>query len=340
MRSAPQPGTMNNLNVTVSSVATFLRRLVSIAGALVATASFAAGPAPITLVVPFAPGGPTDRIAHAFADAVRRQQPDQVIHIENVGGEGGTLGAARVARAPADGSVLLMQNSATSAAPALYKDLPYDTLEDFEHIGMLQEVPMVLIGNNGLPATAAAFRRMLNDPAARRPVLAHAGTGSASHLCGLLIQRALHVTFEQKTYKGNAPATADLLKGNVDLLCDATTAAAPQVSARSVRPYAVTSSNRLAHEPWLGVPTTREVGMNDAEISVWFALAAPRGTSDSDVARLNGLLRRVVADPVFVSDQEALGAIVTRDARLAPTFHKRFVASQIQHWTATLRVPN
>ncbi|WOB11180.1 tripartite tricarboxylate transporter substrate-binding protein [Piscinibacter gummiphilus] len=327
--------------VTVPSVVTFLRALAVSAALLIANAPSAmAGPAPITLVVPFAPGGPTDRIAHAFADAVARQQPEQVIRIENVGGQGGTLGAARVARSPADGSVLLLQNIAMSAAPALYKDLPYDTLEDFVHIGMLQEVPMTLIGRNGLPATAAGLKRLLNDPSARRPVIAHAGTGSASHLCGLLFQRAWNVALDQKTYKGNAPATADLLSGNVDLLCDATTSAGIQVNARSVHAYAVTSAARLLQEPWRSVPTAREVGLKDAEISVWFALAAPKGTAEEDVARLNALLRRVVEDPAFVREQEALGAIVTRDARLTPAIHKRFVASQIQHWTETLRAPN
>lgn len=315
-------------------------RIVAITTAATIASPLLASPQKITIVVPFAAGGPTDRIAHAVADAARRQAPGLEVAIENVGGAGGTLGAARVARAPADGSVVLLQNIAMSAAPALYKDLPYDTLEDFEYVGMLQEVPMTLIGRTGLPVTAGELRRLVARPSGPQLTLAHAGIGSASHLCGLLFQRAMRVTLPQKTYTGNAPATADLLSGKVDLLCDATTSASTQVNAKKVNAYAIAATARLAHDPWRDVPTTQEAGLADAEISVWFALAAPKGTPSAEVARLNGLLRRVVEDPAFVREQEALGAVVTRDARLTPAAHKRFVASQIQHWSAMLRVPN
>ena len=289
-----------------------------------------ASPATVTIVVPFSAGGPTDRIAHDFAKAAKRHAPHQTFIIENVGGAGGTLGAAKVAKAPADGSVLLLQNIALSAAPALNKTLPYSTLDDFEYIGMLQSVPMVLVARTGLPASFSDFKRLSHLNAGFR--LAHAGIGSASHLCGLLIQRALGSKFTEKTYAGNAPATADLLAGNVDLLCDATNSASKQIDAGAVRAYGISDERRLVAPNLKAIPTLAEQGLKEAEIAVWFGLGAPKGTPQVELDRYNALLRAVVADAEFAMQQEAAGAVVTRDARLAPSAYKRFVASQIDHW--------
>ncbi len=307
---------------------------------IAAVSLLAAGPAratesSLTLVVPFASGGPTDRIARAFADAAQRHQPGLSVHIENVSGGGGTVAAAKVAKAPADGSVVLLQNIAMSAAPAMYANLPYDTLEDFEYIGLFQEVPMMLVGRGTLPPDLAGLRSFIGER--RGDVkLAHAGVGSASHLCGLLIQSSLNQRLVEKAYPGNAPAIADLLSGRVDLLCDPTTSSVANVQAGRVRAYGLTTSSKVHAAALKQVPTLHEVGLPNAQITVWFGLVAPKGTPLTTQTLLNGLMRTVASDADFVASQEAAGAVVVNDARLAPTIHKRFVAKEIDHWRSVI----
>ena len=305
------------------------------AGALLAASPARAAESSLTLVVPFASGGPTDRIARAFADAAQRHQPGLSVHIENVSGGGGTVAAAKVAKAPADGSVVLLQNIAMSAAPAMYADLPYDTLEDFEYIGLFQEVPMMLVGRGTLPPDLAGLRSFIGER--RGDVkLAHAGVGSASHLCGLLIQSSLNQRLVEKAYPGNAPAIADLLSGRVDLLCDPTTSSAANVQAGRVRAYGVTTSTKVSAEALKAVPTLHEAGLPNAQITVWFGLVAPKGTPLTTQTLLNGLMRTVASDAAFIASQEAAGAQVVTDSRLSPTIHKRFVAKEIAHWRSVI----
>ena len=218
-----------------------------------------------------------------------------------------------------------------AAAPSLYK-LPYSTLDDFEYIGMLEAVPMVLVARPGMPGSFKEFRRQAQR---RSFTLAHAGVGSASHLCGLLLQNALGHTFAERAYTGNAPATADLLSGKVDLLCDATNSAANQIDAGTVRAYGLADDERLVSGNLRSIPTLAELGVK-AEISVWFGLGAPKGTPQVELDRYNAILRAVTADSTFAKQQEAAGAVVTKDARLAPAAYKHFVASQISHWGSYL----
>ncbi len=178
---------------------------------------------PITIVVPFAAGGPTDKVARDLAVVLAKGLNNQTVIIENVGGAGGTLGAAKVAKAAPDGYTLLLHHIGMATSPALYRKMPYDTLNDFEYVGMVNEVPMTLIGRSTLPANTYPELVKWLEANKGKINLANAGLGAASHLCGLLLQQALKIEMTTVPYKGTAPAMTDLLGGQVDLMCDQTT---------------------------------------------------------------------------------------------------------------------
>ena len=318
------------------------RRLAIALGASLAALSALATPAiafperALTLVVPFAAGGPTDKLARELAASFRRAIGGSVV-VENVGGAGGTLGVARVARARPDGHTLLLYHIGMATSPSLYPKLPYDTLADFAYLGMVNEVPMVLVGRRTLPATDfAALARWLRDRK-RRAVLADAGPGAASQLCGLLLQQSLGVTLTTVSYKGTAPAMADLLAGHVDILCDQTTNTAEPIAAGTVRAFGVTTPQPLSAPALAGLPTLHAQGLTGFDVSIWHGLYAPRGTPPEVVRALNAALRSALRDPAFVDRMQALGAVVVDDDRLDPEGHRRFVAAEIERWGRALR---
>lgn len=296
-------------------------------------------PRQITLVVPFAAGGPTDKIARAFIDTAQRIDPGLTFTIANVGGSGGTLGAAQVASGPADGSVLLLHNIAFAVAPSLYQGLPYDTLKSFSYLGLLEEVPMTLIARSTLPSTFTGLQQWLRDNQSAATI-AHAGAGSASHLCGLLFQRAINQTISERVYTGNAPAVVDVSAGRVDMVCDAANASATYLPTNTqVRAYGVTAPDRVNIPALSNIPTFSELGLNEMEITVWFGLSAPKRTPARVQEYLNDLVRSVASDPQFIQAQESTGAVVVKDKRLKPRKHKRFVAGEIDYWADVLIAP-
>ena len=287
---------------------------------------------PITIVVPFTAGGPTDKVARDLAEAMRKPLGGQSIIIENVGGAGGTLGAGKVAKAGNDGYTLLLHHIGMSTAPALYRKMTYDALSDFEYLGMINEVPMTLIGKPTLPATNFSELRKWLDANKGKINLANAGLGAASHLCGLLIQSSLKIDMQTVPYKGTAPAMNDLLGGQVDLMCDQTTNTTGQIEAGKVRAYAVTTANRLTTPALKNLPTLDESGVKGFNVAIWHGLYAPKGTSKAVTDKLNAALRAALKDPEFVKREEALGAVVVTDARLGGAEHKKFVESEIAKW--------
>lgn len=287
---------------------------------------------PVTLVVPFSAGGPTDKVARDLADALRKSLGPSSITIENLAGAGGTLGATRVARAANDGHTLLLAHIGMATAPALYRSLPYDTLNDFEYLGVIVEVPMTLIGRPTLPAENFAALRPWLLRNKGKVNLADAGLGAASHLCGMLLQQSVGVEMKTISYKGTAPALSDLLAGHVDLLCDQTTNTSGQIEAGRVRTYGVTTALRLRAPALAGLPTLDEAGLKGFNVSIWHGLYAPKGTPAPVLARINAALRLALQDPEFVRRQEALGAVVVNDSRLEPAGHKQFVEAQIRKW--------
>jgi len=292
---------------------------------------------PITIVVPFAAGGPTDKVARDLAEALRKPMGGATIVIENVGGAGGTLGAAKVARAAPDGYTLLLHHIGMSTSPALYKNMQYKTLEDFEYLGMINEVPMTLIGKPTLPANNYAELAKWIDANKGKVNLANAGLGAASHLCGLLFMSAIKVDMQTVPYKGTAPAMTDLLGGQVDLMCDQTTNTTSQIESGKVKAYAVTTPKRLTTPALAKLPTLDEAGLKGFNVSIWHGLYAPKGTPKPILDKINTAMRAALQDPEFIKREEALGAVIITDARLSGVEHKKFVEAEIAKWTPIIK---
>ena len=302
-----------------------------------ATAALADYPdKPVTIVVPFAAGGPTDKVARDLGDVLRKQL-NQTVIIENVGGAGGTLGAAKVAKAAPDGYTVLLHHIGMATSPALYRKMSYDTLGDFEYLGMINEVPMTLIGRSTLPANNMAELRKWIDANKGKINLANAGLGAASHLCGLLFQQSVAVDMTTVPYKGTAPAMTDLLGGQVDLMCDQTTNTSQQIEGGKVKAFGVTTPKRLTTPALAKLPTLDEAGLKGFNVSIWHGLYAPKGTPKAVVDKLNGALRAALKDPEFIKREEALGAVVITDARLGGAEHKKFVEAEINKWGPVIK---
>ncbi len=312
--------------------------LTTMAVASTATCSFAAYPEkPVTIVVPFAAGGPTDKVARDLAEVLRKGLNNQTVLIENVGGAGGTLGAAKVAKANPDGHTLLLHHIGMATAPALYRNLPYKVLDDFEYIGMVNDVPMTLIGRPSLPANNYAELVKWLQANQGKINLANAGLGAASHLCGLLFQQSLKIDMTTVPYKGTAPAMTDILGGQVDIMCDQTTNTSGQIAAGKVKGYAVTTLKPLTTPALAGLPTLDSQGLKGFNVSIWHGLYAPKGTPKAVVDQVNAALRMALKDPEFIKRQEALGAVVVTDARINPVDHKKFVEAEIAKWGPAIK---
>jgi len=311
---------------------------ITLLAATLAGAAAAAYPEkPVTLVVPFAAGGPTDKVARDLAEVLRKGLNNQTVVIENVGGAGGTLGAAKVAKANPDGYTLLLHHIGMATSPALYRNMPYKTLDDFEYIGMVNEVPMTLIGKPDLPANNFAELRTWINANKGKINLANAGLGAASHLCGLLFQQAMGVDMTTVPYKGTAPAMTDLLGGQVDLMCDQTTNTTSQIEAGKVKAYAVTTSKRLTTPALAKLPTLDESGLKGFNVSIWHGMYAPKGTPKAIIDQVNTALRAALKDPEFIKREEALGAVVVTDARVGGAEHKKFVEAEINKWGPAIK---
>jgi tripartite-type tricarboxylate transporter receptor subunit TctC len=290
----------------------FTRTALALALAHAATLAWAQFPEkPVTLVVPFAAGGPSDKIARDLAEALRKPLGQTVI-VDNSGGAGGTIGAAKVAKASPDGYTLLVHHIGMSTAPALYRKLSYKVLDDFEFLGLVNEAPSVLIGKPGLPAGNFEELRKWIAANSGKVNLANAGLGSASHLCGLMFQNALKTNLTTVPYKGTAPAMTDLIGGQVDLMCEQATNAVPQIEGKKVK-------------------------VKDFNVQVWHGLYAPRGTPPAVLAKLNAALRTALKDPDLVKRQEALGLSVITDARLDPAGHKKFVEAEMTRGSKVIK---
>ena len=313
-----------------------MKRLLVLAAA--ATAIFAhaqtfPGSRPISIVVPFAAGGPTDRVARDLAEAMRKSMGGGAnFVVENVNGAGGTIGATKVARAAPDGHTLLLHHIGMASAPSLYRKLAYKPLEDFEYLGLINEVPMTLIGKPQLPANNYRdFENYIRANAGKLNI-AHAGLGSASHLCGLMWQSAIKANDAMTTipFSGTAPAMNALVGGQVDLMCDQTTNTTGQIEAGRVKAFAVTTAKTLSGNKLLkDYPSLQEMGLKGFDLTIWHGLYAPKGTPPAVIAQINSALKVALKDPEFIKKQEGLGAVVVTDKRVEPAAHKAFVASEI-----------
>ncbi|MGY4831804.1 tripartite tricarboxylate transporter substrate-binding protein (plasmid) [Sphaerotilaceae bacterium SBD11-9] len=293
---------------------------------------------PITLVVPFAAGGPTDKTARDLAEALRKPLGGAVIVIENKGGGGGTIAATQVARAPSDGYTLMIHHIGMATAPALFRNtLPFKVLEDFTYLGMVQEVPMTLVSRKDLPASNVA--ELLAWVRAKKggATLANSGIGSASHLCGLLFMSMAKLDMVTVPYKGTAPAMNDVLAGHVDMVCDQSTNTTEFIAPGKVKAFGVTTKQRVAAKALRDVPSLDEAGLKGFDMTSYLGLYAPKGTPAVFTQRLMAALAVAMRDPEFIARQEAVGARIITDARVTPEGHKRFIASEIERWTPIIK---
>lgn len=311
-----------------------MKKLLVIAAAVSAAFSHAQTfpTKPVTIVVPFAAGGPTDRVARDLGEALRKPFNGATVIIENVAGAGSSIGAAKVAKAAPDGYTLLLNHIGMSTMPALYRTLPFKVESDFEYLGMVNDVPMTLIGRPSLPAKNIKELTTWLGQNKGKINLGNAGLGAASHLCGLLFQSAMQIDMTTVPYKGTAPAMTDLMGGQIDLMCDQSTNTSQQIEGKKVIGYAVTTSKRLTTPALKDLPTLQESGMKGFEVTIWHGLYAPKGTPADVVTTINHALKVALKDPEFIKKQEALGAIVITDKRIEPAEHKKFVAAEIAKW--------
>jgi tripartite-type tricarboxylate transporter receptor subunit TctC len=284
---------------------------------------------PITMVVPFSAGGPTDTLGRTIAQAMTTALKQTVI-IENVGGAGGNIGVDRVAKARPDGYTILLHHIGMSTSPALYRKLPYNPLNDFEYIGLVADVPMTLIAKQSFPAKD--FKELLAYVKANKDkvTLANAGLGAASHLCGLLFMSAIETDLTTVPYKGTAPAMNDILGGQVDLLCDQTTNTTGQIKNGKVRVYGVTTKVRV---PSLkDIPTLQEQGLKGFEVAVWHGIYAPKGTPKPALDALVAGLQAALKDANVKLRLAELGTEPVAQNRATPEALKAHLKAEIDKW--------
>ncbi len=292
---------------------------------------------PISIIVPFSAGGPTDRVARDLAEAMRKPLGGVSIVVDNVAGAGSSIGSAKAARATPDGYTVLLNHIGMATMPTLVRNLPFKVDSDFEYLGMVNEVPMTLVTKPGMPANNYKELTAWLAQNKGRVNLGNAGVGSASHLCGLLFQSALQSDMTTVPYKGAAPAMTDLIGGQIDLMCDQTTNTSGQIEAKKVKAFAVASAKRLTTPALKDLPTLQELGLKDFEVTIWHGLYAPKGTPPEVLAKLNTALKAALKDPEFIKKQEGLGAVVITDKRVEPAEHKKYVVAEIAKWSPIIK---
>ncbi|MCC6195410.1 MAG: tripartite tricarboxylate transporter substrate binding protein BugD [Burkholderiales bacterium] len=288
----------------------------------------------VTIVVPFAAGGPTDTVARLIASSMSNTLHQQVI-VENAGGAGGTIGANKVAKAKPDGYTLLLHHIGQSTAPSLYRKLPFDPVKDFEPVGLITDVPMTFIARKDFPPKdmkdLIAYVKANKD----KVTYANAGIGSASHLCGMLFMTAIQTELTTVPYKGTAPAMNDLLGGQVDFMCDQTTNTTGQIKAGKVKVYAVTTPKRVPSLP--DVPTMQESGLKDFDVAVWHGLYAPAGTPKAAIDKLANALQVALKDPKIKERFAELGTEPVAADRATPAALGKHLKAQIELWSPIIK---
>jgi tripartite-type tricarboxylate transporter receptor subunit TctC len=289
---------------------------------------------PITLVVPFAAGGPTDVVARTLGASMTRILGQSVV-VENKLGAGGTIAAAYVAKANPDGYTIFLHHNGMASSASLYRKLPFNALSDFEYIGQVADVPMTLLARKDFPA--ANLREMITHVQANKEKinLANAGLGAVSHLCGMLLQQALGVTLTTVPFNGTAPAMNALLGSQVDLLCDQTTQTIPQIKAGNVKFYGVTTDKRISALP--DAPTLAEQGLKGFNMVVWHGVYAPKGTPKDVLARLNGTLRASLKDPDVIKRFTELGVEIVPESKQSPEGLQTWLKSEIDRLGPLIR---
>lgn len=285
---------------------------------------------PITLIVPFSAGGPTDTVARTIATSMQKHLRQRII-IENVAGAGGMVGTQRAARAAPDGYTLLLHHLSMAVARTVHPQSNFDPLQRLELIGEVSDTPMVLIGRRDLPAKnlpeLLEYLKVNNN----KITFAHAGRGSGTYLCGLLLMKAADVGLKAASYKGSGPAMNDLLAGKVDLMCEQATTATPQMRRREVIAYGVTSRKRTSSLP--DVLTLHEQGINEFEIAVWHTLYTPKGVPKEVLDKLNDALRYALTDSAVNLRLNDLSTDPVSLDKATPEYARQHLEAEIRKWS-------
>lgn len=283
----------------------------------------------ITMVVPFSAGGPTDTVTRLVAEAMSKDLGQQIV-VENVGGAGGTLGAGRVASADPDGYTLLLHHIGMATSATLYRKLAYDTLNAFEYVGLVTDVPMTIVARKDLEP--ADLKGLVEYMKANKDTVtvANAGIGAASHLCGMMLMSAMETQFVTVPYKGTGPAMTDLLGGQVDVMCDQTTNTTKQIQGGTIKAYAVTSPARLGNLP--DVPTAEEGGLSGFQVGIWHGIYAPKGTPAEVTERLAKSLQGALKDQNVIGRFAELGTAPSSEADATPAALKAKLEGEIARW--------
>ena len=308
--------------------------LLSLAASMAVGAVLAYPDKPVNIVVPFAAGGPTDKVARDLAESLRKTLGATLV-IENVGGAGGTLGPARVAKAPADGYTLLLHHIGMATTATLYRNLPFNALKDFTYIGLVTDAPMTIIAKKDLPPKT--LKELVDYVKANKEKvnLANAGVGAASHLCGMLFQSAMGVPMTTVPYKGTGPAMNDLVAGQVDRMCDQTTNTTGQIKGGAVKVYAVTTASRVASLP--DVPTVAEAGMPNVQVGIWHGVYAPKGLPKPIQDKLVNALKIALKDDTVKARFAELGTAPEPENRATPEALEKHLTAEIARWRPVIQ---
>ena len=288
----------------------------------------------VKIVVPYAAGGSTDVLARVLAEAMSKNLKQPVV-VENAGGAGGTIGMAKVVRAPKDGYTVLLHNMGIASAPALYKNLGFDVTRDLAPVAPAGDVPMILVRNKDFaPATVKTLIQYMKDHPGKVN-FAHAGIGATSNLCAMLFVHTTGVKVTMVPYKGTGPALQDLVAGNVDLICDQPVATGPHIQSGYLKPYAVATDRRLAILP--EVPTFKEAGLPDFKLSVWHGLYVPQGTPVPVIQRLNQAAAAAFSDPELSKRLSDMGVVVRAPDAMAPERLQAHTVAEVARWSKIIQ---
>jgi tripartite-type tricarboxylate transporter receptor subunit TctC len=289
---------------------------------------------PITLVVPYAPGGGSDLLGRVLAEGLHARL-NQTVVVQNVPGAGSVVGSQFVAKAKPDGYTLLINHVGLSTVPALYKKLNFDPLASYEFVGLYAEAPMLIMARKEFPPKT--FAELVAHVKERKDkfTMASSGMGSSTHLCAMLFQEALGVPVTVVQYKGGAPAAIDVRSGQVDAICDLPTTTSSQIRSGDLRAYLLTAPQRLKSLP--DVPTASELGMPSLAIGVWFGIYAPLGTPQPVIATLSKALREIVQDKAVAEKLAAIETYLLPPDQATPEALRAKLASQIALWTPLIQ---
>jgi tripartite-type tricarboxylate transporter receptor subunit TctC len=289
---------------------------------------------PITLVVPAAAGGPTDVVSRLVAESMSRSLGQTVV-VENIGGAGGTIGMARVAKAAPDGYTIAVWHVAHATAPALYDNLKYDVVNDFDHIGRITDVPMTIVSRTAV--TAKNIKELFDWIRAEKGKVTygHAGVGSASHLCALILMKELGVQMTGVGYRGTGPAMNDLMGGQFDVMCDQTTNTTNQIKDGKIKGYAVTTKSQVSSLPDL--PTLDSGALPGFEVSAWHAMWAPKGLPKEASDKLGAALQTALKDAKVIDRFASLGTAPVEQSLVTPAALKSHLTAEVQRWGAVIK---